>query len=250
MPEPRIEDRDGVRWLTLDRPATLNALTRPDLAVLTDAIETLPGDVGALVLRGAGERAFSSGVHVEVFDGMTSADARRFITELGGVMKAIRHAPVPSVCAVRGYCLGGAMEIAMACDLRVAATDAVFGMPEIAVGIPSVLDAALLPQHVGLSLAKEILLTGGLYPVETLAGTGFLNATIDPEHLDAAAADLAARVGRHSRPAIAAQKRLFETWQEVGLGAGIAASIGEFAEAFAQPETAASIAAYRTARGR
>lgn len=250
MAEPTIEDRDGVRWLTLDRPATLNALTRQDLATLLDAVRTLPDEVGAIVLRGAGVRAFSSGVHVDTFDAMTPADARRFITELGEVMKAIRQAPVPSVCAVRGYCLGGAMEIAMACDLRVAATDAVFGMPEIAVGIPSVLDAALLPQHVGLSMAKEILLTGELYPAAAFVGTGFLNATVEPEYLDDAAAELASRVGRHSRPAIAAQKRLFETWQEVGLGAGIAASIGEFAEAFAQPETAASIAAYRAARGR
>jgi enoyl-CoA hydratase/carnithine racemase len=250
VPEPSIEDDGGIRWLTLNRPEHLNAITHDDLPVLVDAVRTVPADIGALVLSGAGSRAFSSGVHVDVFDAMTPAGARSFISQLGAVMQAIRRAPVPSVCAIQGYCLGGAMELAMACDLRVAATDAVFGMPEIAVGVPSVLDSALLQQYVGLSKAKEMLLTGAHYPVAELEGTGFVNLTVAPDDLRTAAVRLAERVGRHARPAMAAQKRLFETWQEVGLSAAVAASVGEFAEAFGQPETLARIAAYRSARGR
>jgi enoyl-CoA hydratase len=242
---PRIEDRDGIRWVTLNRPATLNALTREDLRALRSAVEPLPQDVRAIALSGAGPRAFSSGVHTGVFADLTVEGARDFITELGDVTATIRRAPVPTVCVIRGYCLGGAMEIAMACDLRVVATDAVFGMPEIAVGIPSVLDAALLEQYVGLSRSREILLTGDLYPVGELAASGFANRLVAPEDLQAAAEHLLHRLASHSGPAMRAQKRLFRTWQEVGLDAGIAASIGEFAETFAHPETARRVSAYR-----
>lgn len=248
MSQPTVEDRDGIRWLTLNRPAVLNALTWDDVELLHAHVRSLPQDASAIVLTGAGTRAFSAGVHVDTFDGLTTADARRFISDLGAVMQAIRDAPVPSVCAVRGYCLGGAMELAMACDLRVAATDAVFGMPEIAVGVPSVLDAALLPRYVGLSMAKEILLTGDLYPVDRFVGTGFLNAVVASDDVDSAARGLAERVGRHARPATAAQKRLFETWQEVGHRAAVTASVGEFAEVFAYPETAERVDAYRRRR--
>ena len=246
MPTPGIEDRDGIRWVTLNRPATLNAVTRDDLRTMTGALDPLPPGIAAIALTGAGPRAFSSGVHTEVFADLTVEDARGFITELGELTATIRRAPVPTVCVIRGYCLGGAMEMAMACDLRVVATDAVFGMPEIAVGIPSVLDAALLEQYVGLSRAREMLLTGDLYPVGELATSGFANRLVAPDDLLAAAEQLLARVASHSGPAMRAQKRLFRTWQEVGLDAGIAASIGEFAETFAHPETARRIADYRT----
>ena len=248
MPEPIVEDRAGIRWITLNRPDQLNAMTRDDLPVLTRAVASVPSDIGAIVLAGAGTRAFSSGVHVEVFDGLSPTDARSFITELGGVMRAVRGASVPSICAIQGYCLGGAMELAMACDLRVASSEAVFGMPEIQVGLPSVLDAALLSQYIGRSKAREMLLTGELYPVGAFDGTGFLNAIVVPDQLREAAGQMAERVGRHARPAMAAQKRLFETWDEVGHEAAVAASIGEFAEVFGHPETLERVAAYRRAR--
>lgn len=127
----------------------------------------------AIVFTGAGDRSFSAGVHVDAFLDLTPRSARELIRDLKALPEAIRQALIPTVCAVNGYCLGGAMELAMVCDVRVAARSARFGMPEIKVGIPSVLDAALLQQHVGLSRAKEMLLTGDLYGAETLEQWGF-----------------------------------------------------------------------------
>jgi hypothetical protein len=130
--------------------------------------------------------------------------------------------------------------------VRVAAGDArlgvdrevgAVGLPELAGGIPSALDAALLHQYVGLSLAKEMILTGELYPVERLTATGLCNEVVGHDDVDAAIDRLVARVAGHSPPAVAAQKRLFETWQNVGLRAGVEQSIGAFAEVFAHPET-------------
>ncbi len=240
-----VRDEGHLRWVSFNRPAVLNALTRDDIRAATAAVRDLSPEVRAVIFTGSG-RAFSSGVHVEVFRSLSPPEARAFISELGELIGAARRAPVPTLCAINGYCLGGAMELAMACDLRVASDTAVFGMPEIRVGIPSVLDAALLQQHVGLSKAKEVLLTGDLYPVAALQPFGFANKVVPPDELLAAVEDLAQRVAAHSRPALAAQKRLFETWQNVGLQASIDASIGEFAEVFCHPVTRERVAAYLT----
>lgn len=248
MPTPSVEDRRHVRWVRFDRPETLNALTREDIAVATRAVAHLPHGVRAVVFAG-GPRAFSAGVHVATFDGLSTSGARAFITELGGLLSATRRAPVPTVCAVTGYCLGGAMELALSCDLRVAATDSVFGLPEIKVGIPSVLDAALLQQHLGLSKAKEVILTGDLYQVADLEAPGFVNRLVDPDEVDATAEKLAGSLAEHSPAAMAAQKRLFETWQNAGLQTSVEASIGEFAEVFADEETGRRVGAYQRDRG-
>ncbi|MEX2627715.1 MAG: enoyl-CoA hydratase-related protein [Ilumatobacteraceae bacterium] len=245
MGGPRTEDRDGVRWITLQRPEKLNAITRDDLAELTGVVRDLPAGTAAVVFQGAGERAFSAGMHVDTFPGLDVAGARAFISELGRFLTLVRTAPVPTICVVRGHCLGGAMELAMACDLRVADTSAVFGMPEIAVGIPSVLDAALLSQYVGLSKAKELLLTGESCPATELAAFGFLNELVEPEALADAVQRTLDRVLPHAGPATAAQKRLFETWHNTGLERSIAASIGEFAEVFGHDATRERIAGYR-----
>jgi enoyl-CoA hydratase/carnithine racemase len=128
------------------------------------------------------------------------------------LLETIRRAPLPTACAINGYCLGGAMELAMVCDVRVASENAMFGMPEIKVGIPSVLDAALLHQHVGLSKAKEMLLTGDLYGAGEMERYGLLNKVVQPGRLEDETALMLDRLTGHSRTALAAQKRLFETW--------------------------------------
>jgi enoyl-CoA hydratase len=245
VPLPSVRDVERTRWVTFQRPETLNALRPEDIAVARAAVEDVPPSVRALVFTGAGERAFSAGVHVDVFREMSAGDARAFISQLGGLLAAARKAPIATIAAVHGYCLGGAMELAMACDLRIGSTEAIFGMPEIKVGIPSVLDAALLQQYVGLSRAKEILLTGDLYRAADLQPHGFLNRMVTPADLEQAAAAMARTVGAHAPAAVAAQKRLFETWQNVGLQPSIEASIGEFAEVFADPDARERIAGYR-----
>lgn len=232
--------------MTFRRPEKLNALTPDDITVARRAVEEIPPGVRALVFIGAGERAFSAGVHVEVFRDMDTADARAFISDLGRLFTAVRNAPVPTIAAVHGFCLGGAMELAMACDLRIGSTEAVFGMPEIKVGIPSVLDAALLQQYIGLSRAREILLTGDLYSAADLQPHGFLNRLVAPPELEQAVTAMARAVGAHAPAAVAAQKRLFGTWQNVGLQPSIEASIGEFAEVFADPDARDRIAGYRS----
>ena len=157
-----VDRRGPYLWVTFSRPDKLNVLHAEDLPGLRDIVVNLSPAVTGLVFTGAGPAAFSAGMNIETFVGMDRAGAKAFIGQLAGIMRAIRQAPVVTVAAVSGYCLGGAFELALACDLRVVTTTAAFGLPEIKVGVPSVIDAALLPGFVGLSKAREMVLTGDI----------------------------------------------------------------------------------------
>lgn len=243
-PAVRVE-RDGPTLrVTLTRPAKLNALRPADIRALRASMQ-LPDGVRAVVFAGTGGRAFSAGMHVDTFDGLTPPSARAFIAGLRDMLAAVRTAPVVTLCAIDGYCLGVAFELALACDLRVATTRSAFGLPEIKIGIPSVADAALLERYVGLSLAKEMILTGDVYPVDRFAAAGLCNAVVAPQQLAAAVDELLSKVAGHTTTVTASQKRLFEVWQNTGLAAGTEVSVHEFASVFAAPETADQLRAYR-----
>jgi enoyl-CoA hydratase/carnithine racemase len=245
-----VHDEDGVRWVTVSRPETLNALTLDDLEAVWRAFHDAPDETRAAVVTGAGERAFSAGMHLDTFRDLTPATARALIVAVRDFVGSVRKAPFPTICAINGHCLGAAFELALACDIRIAADHATVGLPEIKVGIPSVVDAALLQQHVGLSKAKEMILTGDLYSVAEMEPFGLFNAVVPGDQLIVATRQMLSRVTRGSRAAITSQKRLFEVWQNTSLVDGIEASLDEFAQVFASPETAEQIQAQRAGIGR
>jgi enoyl-CoA hydratase/carnithine racemase len=237
------QHRGRALWITFDRPEKLNILHPADLSELRDVIADLPPGVQAIVFTGAGQAAFSAGMNVEAFVGLAPAQAHALISDLAQVMRAVRHSPVVTVAAVNGYCLGAAFELAMACDLRVVATTASFGLPEIKVGVPSVIYAALLPAFVGLSKAREMILTGDIYTLAQLPPDSIANAVAEPGELAAAAAEsLLDRTAMHPRPVTAAQRRLFDLWLNNPLDASVDASMTEFAQVFGSQETQEQIA--------
>ncbi|GAA5157163.1 enoyl-CoA hydratase [Pseudonocardia eucalypti] len=227
-----LERSKDVLRVTLHNPAKLNALRPADIRALRDTVLDLAPDVRAVVFTGAGGRSFTAGMHLDTFPALDRESARSFISDVRDMLAAVRTVPVPTLAAVDGYCIGVGFELAMACDLRVVTTRSSFGLPEIKVGIPSIADAALLAQHVGLSLAKEIILTGDMYPVERFATSGLCNALVAPELLAEGTEEMLARVTGHAPAAMAAQKRLFEVWQNTGLAAGADISVREFASVF------------------
>jgi enoyl-CoA hydratase len=248
MGQPLITDENGIRWITLDRPEVRNALHTEDLICITAAVTGSGDSVKAIVLTGSGERAFSAGMHIDTFASAGPEDGRAIISGVRDCIGAIRRAPVPTVAMINGYCIGAAFEMALACDLRVAHPDVRFGLPEVKLGIPSVVEAALLLQYVGLSKAKEIILTGDLYPVSEFAAQGLINRTVEPAELRAATLELVASVTACTREVIAAQKGLFETWLNHGLQHSIDTSVDVFAEVFRAPATSAAVAHYQRAR--
>jgi enoyl-CoA hydratase len=248
MGQPRITDENGIRWITLDRPEILNALCAEDLTRITDAITGIGDSVRAIVLTGSGDRAFSTGMHLSTFADASPEDGRAIISGVRDCVAAVRLAPVATVAMINGYCIGAAFELALACDLRVAHPDVRVGLPEVRLGIPSVVEAALLYHYVGLSKAKELILTGNLYPVSEFAAQGLINRTVQPDQLRAVTLELLSSVTACTREVLAAQKGLFESWLNHGLQHGIDISVDVFADIFAMPVTTTAIASYQQAR--
>ncbi|MBI3638092.1 MAG: enoyl-CoA hydratase/isomerase family protein, partial [Candidatus Rokubacteria bacterium] len=152
----RVERAGDVAWCTIDRPP-LNLLEPALIAALRRTFTDLAAEssLRAAVLTGSG-RAFTAGMDVHVLHGLTAGSAKALITSLHDAIAAVHEAPFPVIAAVNGACLGAGFELALACDLRVAATDARFGLPEVRVGVPSVIEAALLPPLVGPGRAAEL----------------------------------------------------------------------------------------------
>src|SRR5438128_217575 len=155
-----VERRGDVVWCALDRPL-LNLFEPGLITALRATFETLARDaaIRAAVVTGRG-RAFTGGMDVRVLHGLDAASARALITDLCAAIDAVHRAPFPVLAAVHGACLGAGFELALACDLRLAAADASFGLPEVRVGVPSVIQAALLPPLIGPGRAAEMLLLG------------------------------------------------------------------------------------------
>ena len=244
-----IESRpDGeVHWLTIDREARLNVLDSALMRSLTEALAALPADGAArvAVLRGAGERAFIGGADIDEMSALDADAARAFIGRLHGICATLRALPCATVAAIDGYCLGGGMEVAAACDIRLATTRASFAMPEVHVGIPSVIDAALLPGLIGHGRARELVMTGRAIGAEEAHRYGFVTATHAPgESFEAAVRACADALLRAAPRATAVQKVLCNGWDEPSYSASVAASIEQFAAAFDGDEPRARMRAF------
>lgn len=145
----------GLVSVELINSKALNIIGTGAIAELTEAFRSIGRDDEArvVVFRGAGEKAFIGGAEINEMVGLDRSSAEVFIRRLAGLCEAIRECPVPVIARLAGWCLGGGLEVAMSCDLRIAESGAKFGMPEVAVGIPSVIHSALMPALIGASHA-------------------------------------------------------------------------------------------------
>src|SRR5438445_856124 len=194
----REERTEGghVARLTIDNAAKLNTLNRALMVEIVEAIERLEVDAALrlVVLRGAGERAFVGGADITELAGLDQDSARDFITLVHRCCDGFRRLAVPVIARIDGYALGAGLELAAACDLRVASERAMFGMPEVRVGIPSVVEAALLPLLIGHGRARRLLLTGETIDAAEALAWGLVDIIAPPEALDGAVEDLARRI--------------------------------------------------------
>jgi enoyl-CoA hydratase/carnithine racemase len=243
-----LEERPGGRVVrvTLDGPSKLNSLDAAAIVALTDALAALHGDplLRAVVLTGAGDKAFSGGVNVADLGAATQASAREAITRLHRCLTAARECPVPVIARVNGYCIGGALELAAACDLRIAAGHARFGMPEVRLGIPSVIEAALLPRLMGAGRARWLLLTGEMIDAAEALRWGLVERVVPAGELDAAVDAALDAILAGGAQAIRAQKRLNRAYEELPFAQAVAASIDAFEASYAGGEPGRRIADY------
>jgi enoyl-CoA hydratase len=232
MVEVKVED--GVARLFLNRPQKANALSSALLMELDCAFRRLEKEdsLRVAVLAGRG-KAFCGGADVTELSQLTSESAPAFVGRIHEVCRAIRQLPVPVVAQLHGAVIGAGLEIAAACDLRVAAAGTQFAMPEVRLGIPSVVEAALLPRLVGSGRAAWLVLTGEPIDAERALQWGLIEEISEGETLVKA-------VLAGDPEALRLQKQLLQLWDEAPLATSVTASLAAFARAFAGGNTMAS----------
>jgi len=243
----------AVARLTIDNARRLNALNAAAMEEFAESLDRLAGDqnLRAVIVTGAGTKSFIVGADITEMAAIAdAASAKTFITRLHRCCDAIRKFPVPVIARIQGYCFGAGLEIAAACDLRIASEMASFGMQEVKLGIPSVIEAALLPTLVGWGRAREILLLGEKFSAADALAWGLVERVAPASALDAAV-DACLESLLSSRPrAVRLQKRLIRQWEELPLSAAIAAGIDAFAAAYESDEPGAAMRDFLNARHR
>ena len=213
----------------LNRPEKVNALDSVHLEELLTSIEAAAHPAIRVVVLGGRGRAFCGGADVNELDRLTAHTAGAFVGRIHRVCAALRRLPVPVVAALHGAVIGAGLEIAAACDLRIAAEGTRFAMPEVRRGIPSVVEAALLPRLMGSGRAAWLVLTGEPIDARRAYEWGLVEEVC--ANLDEGIARVCNSLLNGDPQALKLQKALLQLWEEAPLAESIKESIARFAEA-------------------
>lgn len=226
----RIEKRvaGNVAWVMVDNAEHRNRLGKQGKQDLIDAFRSLAkdGDLRVAVLTGAGEKSFIAGSDIKEMRDQDGEGQREVSTKTHYACDSIRRLPVPVIARINGYCFGSGMELAASCDMRVAVETAKFGMPEVKFGIPSGMEACLLPLLMGWGKARELVLTGEHIDAQEAYRTGFLERLVKTrEELDAAVEKWVAAICEAGPRAVRIQKELCRDWERLSIAESVQVGI-------------------------
>lgn len=233
----RLDLGGPVAQLTLDNPP-LNLVTVGLLAELAEALGRLeaadPGEVRALIVTGAGERAFSAGSHVAEFEAQRGPDGRARLAMEQATVTRLARLPMPVVAAIEGNALGGGLEIALACDIRVASGRARLGLPEVRLAvIPGAGGTQRLPRVVGPARARELILTGRVLDAAEAERIGLVHEVVPDGGAVARARAIGDEIAQRGPLAVREAKRLLEAALELPIDEGLAAEVDASVRVFA-----------------
>ena len=235
-----LQDRpEGkVARLTIDNQQKLNTLNSTVIRELNETITALDKDrdIAVLIVTGAGSKSFIGGADITEMAELNPSSARRFITNMHHVCQKVRYFHAPVVARVNGFCLGAGMEFAASCDMIVACKSVEFAMPEVRVGIPSVIDAALLPRIIGYNLARDLVLTGRRMSAAEAREAGLVQRLTEDNSLDAEVDNVVSEILAGGRNAMVIQKELCNDWENNSLRDGIQLGIEAFARSYERDE--------------
>jgi enoyl-CoA hydratase len=233
-------DRDprGVVRLTICNAGSLNILGSAAINGVRAGLEVLATEraIRVLVIAGQSEKSMIGGADIKEMATLDQASAEKFITGLRDLCEAVRAFPAPVIARMPGWCLGGGLEFAAACDFRIAAHDAKFAMPEVRVGIPSVIHAALLPRLIGWGRARWLVMTAATIDAPTALNWGLVDAVTGEGQLDAEVEKVVEMLLECGPQALRAQKALLKQWEELPLKESVDLSIGVFGQSFLTDE--------------
>ena len=222
----RLDDRGAsgrVAYLTINNPGKRNALGMPGKRAIADCFSSLARDesVRVAVITGAGDKSFIAGADIAEMKDLDAKQAEVEHTLTHVANESIQMFPVPVIARINGWCFGFGMELAAACDIRVGVDTAKFGMPEVRVGIPSGMEAVLLPGLIGWGKSAELIYTGDIIDAQEAFRCGFLQKLVPASELDGAVEKLVSSILLGGPRAIRLQKALMRDWQRMSLTDGI-----------------------------
>jgi enoyl-CoA hydratase len=227
-----ISDDNRIRTLTINRPDKLNALNRQTLIELQQAVIEAHGDdtVRVIVITGAGEKAFVAGADITEIREQSAVEARAFSAMGQNLMAMIQSLDKPVIAAINGFALGGGMELALACHLRIASSNARLGLPEIKLGImPGFGGTQRLLRLVGTTRALEMSLTGEPITAERALELGIVNQVVASDELDSAITGMASGLAKAAPEAVRGILQAINQGAETDLNTGLALETARFA---------------------
>jgi enoyl-CoA hydratase len=242
----RVEVRGPVALITIDRPEKRNALDAQVRCAFLGAVDAANRDrnVRAMIVTGAGDKAFVAGADIAEFEGRTATDQHR-VMKAPSIFEALEQSPKPVIAAVNGYCLGGGMELALACDIRIATVTARFGQPEVNLGIiPGGGGTQRLPRIVGLGAALKMILSGEMIDAAEALRLGLVEEVVPPDDLLPRANAMAETIASKSPVAIAAAKEATRAALSLPLDDGLKLETALFAVCFASEDKAEGVRAF------
>ena len=231
-------EQGRIARITFNNPAKRNALGLAGKERLIELMATIKHDerLRAVVITGAGDRSFVGGTNLAEMKDFDLTAAEASATKTHRMCDAVRQCPVPVIARINGYCFGSGMELAACADMRVGVHGAKFGMPEVRFGIPSGMEASVLPRLVGWGKACELVLTGDHIDAAEAYRIGYLERLVDSAALDAAVESWLESLLRGGSNAIRIQKRLIMDWDRMGVTDGARAGIAAYVESYRSDE--------------
>lgn len=249
MSEQLIEvvDNAGIVRLTINRPKALNALNTAVLAELERVLAELEArdDLRAVLVTGAGEKSFVAGADIAEMRTKTPEEARAFARQALATLKRLETLPVPTVALVNGFCLGGGCELALACDWAVASDNAIFGQPEVLLGvIPGFGGTQRLPRRVGPAMAIDLCTTGRKIDANEALRIGLVNRVMPQAELEGYVEELAKQLGGNGPKSVRAAKQAIHDGMDQDLDSALALETALFAFCFAGDEQTEGMSAF------
>ena len=228
----------NVAIFTVHGQTRLNVVGIDTMRACTAGVAAMRDDptIRCAVLQGGPDDAFIGGANLRELQALQAHDAAGFVGAIHEFCASLRAFPVPVIARIRGHCLGAGMEIAAACDFRACDDTAVFGMPEVRVGVPSVVEAALLPHLIGHGKTRELVLRGHLIDAREASRIGFIEQYVGSDDIDDAIAAAVGDIVEAAPNAIRLQKRLCNGWEPHGVDDAITGSLAAFAQAYETDE--------------
>lgn len=246
--EHLLYETDGrIAVITVNNPKSLNALNSATLAELGECLKAVEADgrVNVVIITGSGSKAFVAGADISEMAGASAAEGRAMALLADEAFRRLETMNKVTIAAVNGYALGGGCELAMACDIRIAAENAVFGQPECGLGIlPGFGGTQRLARLVGKGIAKELIFTCGRIRADEAYRIGLVNRVVPAAGLMDACRELAETILRNSPYAVSLAKACIETGLDTDLESGLKMEAVSFGLAFAAPDKAEGMTAF------